>query len=161
MNVLIVKLGATGDVVRTTPLLRRFTGTVTWITAAKNLPLLENLREGLRCFSWEQRERAAVGFFEGDGAVGYGDRSSINYLQDLLCGEVSEDVDTFDGATPAMVGAMTVCAGSPSNSVAFLLREDDEGEWAGSAVDGGEIGDAMGFQCCEDTGIFFEDLPHR
>ena len=35
MNVLIVKLGATGDVVRTTPLLKRFTGPVTWITAAK------------------------------------------------------------------------------------------------------------------------------
>src|SRR6267378_1582369 len=64
MNVLIVKLGATGDVVRTTPLLRRFTGTVTWITAAKNLPLLENLREGLRCFSWEQRERAAGAKFD-------------------------------------------------------------------------------------------------
>src|SRR5258706_2220331 len=59
MNVLIVKLGATGDVVRTTPLLRRFTGSVTWITAAKNLPLLENLQEHLRCFSWEQRERVA------------------------------------------------------------------------------------------------------
>ena len=58
MNVLILKLGATGDVVRTTPLLRRFTGPVTWITAAKNLVFVENLRPNLRCLSWEQREAA-------------------------------------------------------------------------------------------------------
>jgi ADP-heptose:LPS heptosyltransferase len=56
MNTLIVKLGATGDVVRTTPLLRRLKGEVTWLTAEKNLVLLENLREGLRCLPWEQRE---------------------------------------------------------------------------------------------------------
>jgi ADP-heptose:LPS heptosyltransferase len=43
MNVLIVKLGATGDVVRTTPLLRRLSGSVTWITAAKNGVFLEGL----------------------------------------------------------------------------------------------------------------------
>jgi ADP-heptose:LPS heptosyltransferase len=58
MNVLILKLGATGDVVRTTPLLSRFSGDVTWITAAKNTVLLEKLRSNLRCFSWEERERA-------------------------------------------------------------------------------------------------------
>jgi ADP-heptose:LPS heptosyltransferase len=58
MNVLIVKLGATGDVVRTTPLLKRLNGEVTWLTAAKNLVLLENLREGLRCLPWEQHEAA-------------------------------------------------------------------------------------------------------
>jgi len=56
MNTLIVKLGATGDVVRTTPLLRRLHGNVTWLTAARNVVLLENLKEGLRCFAWEQRE---------------------------------------------------------------------------------------------------------
>src|SRR6266513_3019248 len=58
MNVLIVKLGATGDVVRTTPLLRRLSGSVTWITAAKNGVLLEGLSENLRHFSWEARARA-------------------------------------------------------------------------------------------------------
>ena len=56
MNVLIVKLGATGDVVRTTPLLGRLSGQITWVTAAKNTILLEGLKENLRCFSWEQRE---------------------------------------------------------------------------------------------------------
>jgi len=55
MKVLIVKLGATGDVVRTTPLLQRFEACFTWLTAARNLALLQDLREGLRCFSWEDR----------------------------------------------------------------------------------------------------------
>src|SRR6267154_1253190 len=56
MNTLIVKLGATGDVVRTTPILRKLGGQVTWVTAPKNVVLLENTRENLRCLSWEQRE---------------------------------------------------------------------------------------------------------
>src|SRR4026208_1670589 len=58
MNVLIVKLGAAGDVVRTTPLLRRLSGSVTWITAAKNGVLLDGLADNLRHFSWEERARA-------------------------------------------------------------------------------------------------------
>jgi hypothetical protein len=43
MSVLIIKLGATGDVARTTPLLRRFDGPVNWVTAENNLPLLEGI----------------------------------------------------------------------------------------------------------------------
>ena len=58
MNVLIIKLGATGDVVRTTPLLRRLSGSVTWITSAKNGALLDGLADNLRCFLWEARARA-------------------------------------------------------------------------------------------------------
>ena len=58
MNVLIVKLGATGDVVRTTPLLRRLNSSITWITAAKNGVLLDGLADNLRYFSWEERARA-------------------------------------------------------------------------------------------------------
>jgi len=58
MNVLIVKLGATGDVVRTTPLLRRLSGSITWITAEKNCALLDGLVDNLRYFSWEARARA-------------------------------------------------------------------------------------------------------
>jgi lipopolysaccharide heptosyltransferase II len=58
MNVLIIKLGATGDVVRTTPLLRRLNGSVTWITSAKNGALLDGLADNLRYFSWEARARA-------------------------------------------------------------------------------------------------------
>jgi ADP-heptose:LPS heptosyltransferase len=59
MHILIIKLGATGDVVRTTPLLEKFTCRITWITAAKNLPLLGGLQNDLHCLSWEQRQLAA------------------------------------------------------------------------------------------------------
>jgi heptosyltransferase-2 len=55
MNTLILKLGATGDVVRTTPLLKHLAGEVSWITAAKNVPLLAGLAKTLRCTAWEQR----------------------------------------------------------------------------------------------------------
>jgi heptosyltransferase-2 len=57
MNILIIKLGATGDVVRTTPILRRLRGSVTWITSAKNGALLDGLADNLRHFSWEARAR--------------------------------------------------------------------------------------------------------
>lgn len=58
MKVLIIKLNATGDVVRTTPLLRCLQGAVTWITARHNLVLLKGLAENLRSFSWEDRDLA-------------------------------------------------------------------------------------------------------
>jgi len=59
MDVLIIKLGATGDVVRTTPLLRRLDGKVSWITAESNLALLRGIDRDMRCVSWENRNRVA------------------------------------------------------------------------------------------------------
>jgi hypothetical protein len=56
MNLLIIKLGATGDVVRTTPLLKRLSGHITWLTEAKNAALLEGLKNNLRCLSWPGRQ---------------------------------------------------------------------------------------------------------
>jgi hypothetical protein len=64
MNVLIVKLGATGDVVRTTPLLSHLSGQITWLTAAKNTVLLRGLTNNLRCFSWEERARVLDTHYE-------------------------------------------------------------------------------------------------
>jgi len=58
MKTLIIKIGATGDVVRTTPLLSQLPGQITWLTSAKNTVLLEGLKENLRSFAWENRERA-------------------------------------------------------------------------------------------------------
>jgi ADP-heptose:LPS heptosyltransferase len=55
MNILIAKLGATGDVVRTTPLLRRLDGHITWVTANKNAVLLQGLQKNLKCLSWDER----------------------------------------------------------------------------------------------------------
>jgi heptosyltransferase-2 len=57
MSVLIIKLGATGDVVRTTPLLRRLEGPVSWITTGNNLALLKGIDRQVRCVSWENRRR--------------------------------------------------------------------------------------------------------
>src|SRR5882724_157687 len=59
MSVLIIKLGATGDVVRTTPLLRRLDSSVSWITAENNLALLQGIEREVRCVSWENRNRVA------------------------------------------------------------------------------------------------------
>ena len=58
MNTLIVKLNATGDVVRTTTILHRLTGEVTWITAKTNIELLENAPRELRCIAWDERDLA-------------------------------------------------------------------------------------------------------
>lgn len=55
METLILKLGATGDVVRTSTLLRRLPGNVSWVTAAKNVVLLTGAPENLRSVAWEQR----------------------------------------------------------------------------------------------------------
>src|SRR4051812_47468539 len=56
MNVLIVKLGAAGDVVRTTTVLRRLSQ-ITWLTDEKNTVLLEGVKQGLKCVFWEQRDQ--------------------------------------------------------------------------------------------------------
>jgi len=56
-NILILKLGATGDVVRTTPLLKHLAGEISWITAGKNVSLLDGITKTLRCVPWEQREQ--------------------------------------------------------------------------------------------------------
>jgi len=64
MNILIIKLGATGDVVRTTPLLRKMRGQITWITAAKNVALLQGLEREVRGVPWEQRDQVALANYD-------------------------------------------------------------------------------------------------
>jgi heptosyltransferase II len=59
MKTLIVKIGATGDVVRTTSILSKLEGDVTWITAEKNLPYIQNLSRPVRSVSWDFKEAAA------------------------------------------------------------------------------------------------------
>src|SRR5947208_4737942 len=59
MSILIIKLGAAGDVVRTTPLLRRLDGPVSWITAENNLALLQEIDREVRFVSWENRRYVA------------------------------------------------------------------------------------------------------
>jgi len=85
MNVLIAKLGATGDVVRTTTLLHCFHDHITWLTEAKNATLLDGYPGDLRCLTWEDREAA-------------GDRSYdlVINLEDTL--EVGLFLATLDSA---------------------------------------------------------------
>ncbi len=52
-----MKLNATGDVVRTTPLLHSLKGEFTWITARNNVVLLKGLADNLRSVSWEDRDQ--------------------------------------------------------------------------------------------------------
>lgn len=58
MDILIIKLGATGDVVGTTPLLRQLEGRITWLTADKNAVLLRGMLNNVRCLPWEDRDQS-------------------------------------------------------------------------------------------------------
>lgn len=87
MNLLIIKLGATGDVVRTTPLMHRFPGSVTWITEAKNKPLLEGVRDSVRSLSWEERNDALD--LQYDLAINLEDSmDAALFLKKVRCSEI-------------------------------------------------------------------------
>ena len=87
MKVLIIKLGATGDVVRTTPLIRRLNAQITWLTEGKNIVLLEGLNDSLRCFSWEGRERALDTRY--DLTINLEDTLDVGqFLKAVRCGEI-------------------------------------------------------------------------
>jgi heptosyltransferase-2 len=82
MSVLIIKLGAAGDVVRTTPLLRRLEGPVSWITAESNLALLQGIDREVRCVSWENRSHVADAAY--DLVINLeDDRESSSFLKQL------------------------------------------------------------------------------
>jgi len=86
MNVLILKLGATGDVVRTTPLLRHF-GQTTWITASGNTVLLESLQDNVRTLPWEGRDRALDRHY--DLAINLEDTLDVaQFLKTVQCTEI-------------------------------------------------------------------------
>jgi heptosyltransferase II len=88
MKILIIKIGATGDVVRTTPLLHRLPGQITWLTAAKNTVLLEGLKEDLRSFAWTNQEGALDTDY--DLVINLEDTLDVaQFLRTLRCKEVS------------------------------------------------------------------------
>ena len=87
MKVLIIKLGATGDVVRTTPLLHRLDGQITWLTSAKNTVLVDGMKNDLRCFSWEERQRALDTHY--DFAINLEDTLDVaQFVRTVRCGEM-------------------------------------------------------------------------
>jgi heptosyltransferase-2 len=52
MKILIIKLGASGDVVRTTTLLHLLNGEISWLVSDKNAELLGNISQISECFKW-------------------------------------------------------------------------------------------------------------
>jgi lipopolysaccharide heptosyltransferase II len=97
MKVLIIKLGATGDVVRTTPLIRRLNGQITWLTDGKNTVLLEGFKDGLRCFSWEERERALDAHYEL--SINLEDTLEVaQFLKKLQCSQTFGAFVSSDGS---------------------------------------------------------------
>ncbi|MEQ1854047.1 MAG: glycosyltransferase family 9 protein [Chthoniobacteraceae bacterium] len=64
MHLLILKRGATGDVVRTTALLRRFDCPVTWVTEDRNVDLLRGLPGDVECVPWSDRDGIAAREFD-------------------------------------------------------------------------------------------------
>lgn len=59
MKILMIKLGAAGDVLRTTPILNVLTGDIFWITSSENSVLLADNKLIKWCVSWEEAESLA------------------------------------------------------------------------------------------------------
>ena len=55
MRVLIIKLGAAGDVVRTTTLLHILRGEIHWLTSDNNMILLNSIPRIEKCIPWSKR----------------------------------------------------------------------------------------------------------
>ena len=87
METLILKLGATGDVVRTSTLLRRLPGNISWVTAAKNVGLLDGARDGLRATAWDQRSQFADRSY--DLVINLEDTLEVGrFLQTIRCDRI-------------------------------------------------------------------------
>lgn len=106
MKILIIKLNATGDVVRTTPLLRKLAGSFSWVTAQNNLGLVDRLTPNIRCVAWE--DRAAVRDTNYDLA--------INLEDDLDCSAFLQEIryDQLFGAYLNGQGTLTYTEDSRS-----------------------------------------------
>jgi len=103
MRILIIKLGATGDVVRTTTLLHRFEGKdVTWLTASKNKSLLADTAgtfKDVRVLGWEDRDVLAGESFD----------LTINLEDDRATAEVLNSIKStrLFGAFADSIGKMS------------------------------------------------------
>lgn len=80
MRTLIFKLNATGDVVRTTALLRRFADGMVWVTSKSNMMLIDGLPGVDRCLAWEQVEQGALSQDHFDLVINLEDEPKIAAL---------------------------------------------------------------------------------
>jgi len=106
MKTLIIKLGATGDVVRTTTLLHILRGEVLWLTADHNAGLLSDLPgiEQCKCIPWSRRQEIHGISFD----------LVINLEDSLDTGEILNEI-TFGKVFGAYIntdGALTYTADS-------------------------------------------------
>ena len=106
-QVLIIKLAAAGDVVRTTPLITALSSDVTLITADKNKVLFCGVSESVRCISWNNREQGRDRNYD-----------LVVNLEDTI--EVASFAQTVD--------AREVC-GAYLNSIGGVTYTDDFGNW--------------------------------
>jgi hypothetical protein len=62
-------------------------GDITWVTAAKNAVLVKDLEDNVRCFSWEERERALDTRY--DLGINLEDTLDVaQFLKTARCGEI-------------------------------------------------------------------------
>jgi hypothetical protein len=86
MSILIVKLNATGDVVRTTSLLHRLHGNITWVTATNNVALFQRLAENVRCVCWGTDEVTSLHGATFDLVLNLEDEAeTARFVQQVKC----------------------------------------------------------------------------
>lgn len=86
MKTIIIKLNATGDVVRTTTLLRALTGNITWVTAPNNLSLFEGSRPDITCLCWDSPEMWALKGAQFDLVINLEDEpAQAQFIKTLSC----------------------------------------------------------------------------
>jgi heptosyltransferase II len=64
MKILIIKLGAAGDVIRTSSLLNLFNDDICWLTSDSNTILLKDSPRVTECISWSQRHALKNGKYD-------------------------------------------------------------------------------------------------
>jgi len=111
-----------------------------------------------RCGSFT---RSSVGFFIVDITLWQGNRTVVDNIQDLLARYVSHYIETFNGATPTMVGTMRIHAIAVSDAVFALFRKSNKGKRGRFATNICQICNPMGFKCGNDTRIFLDHPAHR
>jgi len=63
MKILIIKLGASGDIIRTTTLLHILTGEIHWLTTDANLVLVEEIFKIHKCIPWSKKNSLVGSFY--------------------------------------------------------------------------------------------------
>ncbi len=87
MKTLIVKLGASGDVVRTTALLHVLPGEIHWLTSDQNAVFLEGVHPSTTCVAWSRRD--SIRGERYDLVVNLEDATeAASFLRDVACGEL-------------------------------------------------------------------------